>query len=178
MPKQTFQSLLVGQPGTLLLGEHRQMVVPPRLLADIQKGVEDRLGPKAPEYLYSAGSVWGAGEMRRMKSASENIGGQELVRIFCLHATAIGWGDWKLETFQEQEKGMMISVRRSPVAQAYGQSDEPVCHLMAGAIAGITEVIFRVPATCTELRCAAQGADSCQFSVTGDDLAKGDSWDW
>ncbi len=178
MTKPTFQSLLLGDPGVLLLGDHRQMVVTPGLLADIQKGVEDRLGAKASEYLYSAGSIWAGREIRRMRSASDNLGPKELVRIFCLHATAIGWGDWQLETLQEQEKGMIITVKRSPFAHAYGQSDEPVCHVMAGAIAGITEVVFRVPATCTELHCLAQGASNCQFSAVGDDLAKGDSWDW
>ncbi len=178
MGEAKLQSLLIAGPGVLALGPDRHMVVRPELLAEIQKGVEDRLGVKASEYLYAAGSVWAGGEIKRLRQAAPEAGVQDLAAMLCQHATALGWGEWRLEAVSEEERGVMVRVTRSPFAEAYGQSDEPVCHLLAGAVAGLTESLFYVPAACTELHCLTQGADDCQFSATGEDVAGQDAWSW
>jgi predicted hydrocarbon binding protein len=178
MSEPRLQSLLIAAAGVLKLGPDRHMVMQPSTLAEIQKGVEDRLGIKASEYIYTAGVVWATSECKRLRAAAGDPDQAELARLFCQHATALGWGAWDLQTVRTEEKGLLIKIKRSPFAEAYGQSDEPVCHLAAGAVAGLTETLFHLPATCTELSCHAQGAESCQFSATGNDVAGKDAWEW
>ncbi len=172
------QSLAIAEPGVLKLGADRQLVVQPRLLAEVQKGVEDRLGPKASEYLYTAGQTWAAGELQRLRGLAASDDADALARLFCQHATALGWGDWRIDALQPDELGVLIQVSRSPFAEAYGQSDLPVCHLIAGAVAALAESLYRVTAACDELHCLAQGAAGCQFAATGSDPAEGESWSW
>jgi hypothetical protein len=172
------QSLAIAEPGVLKLGADRQLVVQPQLLAEVQKGVEDRLGPKASEYLYTAGQAWAAGELQRLRGLADSDQADTLARLFCQQATALGWGDWRIEALQPDEQGVLIQVARSPFAEAYGQSDLPVCHLIAGAVAALAEALYRVTAACDELHCLAQGAGGCQFAATGSDPAEGEAWSW
>jgi predicted hydrocarbon binding protein len=165
-------------PGVIKQGDLRYLLVRPDTLANIQKGVEDRLGSKSSEYLYTAGASWSMGVLQRLKQALAEDD-QELLRLFCEHATSLGWGEWRLEVMQPHEKGLAIRVKRSPIAQAYGQSDQPVCHLLAGAISGACEFIYHMPSACVEQSCAAQeGMDECLFVASGHDVGSQENWDW
>jgi predicted hydrocarbon binding protein len=166
-----------GPSGVIRQGDLRYVMMRPDTLANIQKGVEDRLGSKSAEYLYTAGASWSLGVLQRMKRALPEDDG-ELLHLFCEHATQLGWGDWQLEVMQPHEKGLAIRVRNSPIAEAYGQSDQPVCHLLAGAVSGACEFICHMPSACIEQTCAAQGASDCLFVASGHDVAAQDSWDW
>ncbi len=178
MGDDQLQSLLITQPGVLQLGPVRYLVMRPETISEIQKGVEDRLGIKSSEYLYTAGSIWAAMEIKRLKVAIGPGRPEELAQLFCRHATSLGWGEWSTQVFSNDEKGVQIRIDRSPFAEVYGLSDQPVCHLAAGAVAGLVESLFRIPATCNELSCRAQGEDSCRFTATGDDVAGADTWNW
>ena len=178
MGETRLQSLLIGAPGILQLGPTRHMIVRPELLAEIQKGVEDRLGIKASEYLYAAGSLWATHELRRLRSGAAGLADEELARLFCQHATAMGWGEWRIGSLRHEEKGLLIRLMDSPFAEAYGQSDAPVCHLVAGAVSGLAENLFALPAPCTEMHCRAQGAADCQFAATATDVSGAESWSW
>ncbi len=178
MGDDRLQSLLIAQPGVLQLGPVRHLVMRPETISEIQKGVEDRLGVKSSEYLYAAGSIWAAMELRRLRVAVGSGQPEELARLFCRHATSLGWGEWSTQVFSADEKVVQIRIGRSPFAEAYGQADQPVCHLAAGAVSGLVESLFRIPATCNELSCRAQGAEFCQFAALGDDVAGADSWNW
>lgn len=163
--------------GRLSIGPLRYLLVRPELLAEIQKGLEDRLGAKSAEYLYAAGSSWAAGALRRLAAAPADEP-QDLVHALCRHASGLGWGRWELAGWEPDKQSLGVRVSGSPFARAYGQSDQPVCHLISGAVAGLTEALFRVPATCSEHGCVAQGDPDCFFVATGHDLAAGDSWGW
>ncbi len=164
-------------PGVLQVDSLRHILVHPDLLGEIQKGVEDRLGAKAGEFLYSAGAYWSSAIARRLKAASV-IDEQELLLLFCSHATEMGWGRWQLEGFSADDKRLMIRVQHSPAASAYGESDLPVCHLLAGAVSGLAEFLLNMPCACNESSCAAQGGPDCLFVAQGQELAGGDGWEW
>ncbi|MBN2497096.1 MAG: hypothetical protein JXR96_21060 [Deltaproteobacteria bacterium] len=171
-------TLDVAEEGVVQVGKLRHLVVSPGLISEIQKGVEDRLGSKASEYLYAAGANWAAELCRRFRKAMGHDAPEELARLLCEHATEMGWGQWRCEALSGDERGLMVRVRRSPLASAYGSSDAPVCHILAGAVGALCEAVFHVPAACNEESCAAQGAPDCLFVATGTDLAAADSWAW
>ncbi len=170
-------ALGVTAPGRLQVGAGRVVLMRPETLAELQRGVEDRLGPKAPEYLYAAGSAWARDAARRAHQAT-GLEGLELARRVCDQATELGWGEWRVEAFRPEEKGLAVRVLGSPFAEAYGAADAPACHLVAGAVGGLTEVLFRVPAPCTEQACLVQGAPGCLFVAAGQEVDAADSWSW
>ena len=164
-------------PGILQVGSSRHVLVQPLLLGELQKGVEDRLGAKASEFLYAAGAAWSVSVCRRLKAAVD-ADAEELILLFCGHATEMGWGRWLLEGFFAEERRLSIRVQHSPVASAYGQSDSPVCHLLAGAVSGVAEFLLNMPCACMETSCLAQGGPDCLFAAQGQELAAGDGWEW
>jgi uncharacterized protein len=174
-PSRTLQ--FDRKSGTLKLGPLRYLLVRPETLSEIQKGVEDRLGPKSAEYLYASGASWAVGALKRLRSA---VGDQaeDLAEALCQHATELGWGKFELNALDIDQKKIAIRVSDSPFAQAYGQSDLPVCHIISGAVGGLAEMLFRMPSSCTEEICMAQGNPACLFAAAGHDVAGGDSWEW
>jgi predicted hydrocarbon binding protein len=163
--------------GTLQIGPLRYVLMRPDTVAEIQKGVEDRLGPKSAEYLYAAGASWAVGAYKRLKAALAEAD-EGLIRALCIHATELGWGRWGLERFVPEEKKMVVRVFGSPFAAAYGQSDGPVCHLITGAVSGMAESIFKMPTACIEQVCMAQVGADCIFVATGHDVGGTDAWAW
>jgi predicted hydrocarbon binding protein len=163
--------------GDLRVGSLRHILVRPETLSEIQKGVEDRLGVKSSEYLYAAGASWGMAVCRRMKAENAGSAG-DLVQAIGQHATELGWGCWKIETFKPEARLLVVRVAGSPLAEAYGTSDVPVCHLLAGAVSGVLEFLLGMPVGCVEQKCRVQGSSECLFVATGIDLAGKDAWEW
>jgi len=160
-----------------MLGPLRYLLLRPETLSEIQKGVEDRLGSNAPDYLYTAGASWAMGVMRRLRAALAGDG-RELLEAACMHASELGWGKFELSAWQADEKKLVVRVTGSPLAAAYGQADQPVCHLFAGAVGGMAEAVLSMPTSCTEQMCLARGDPACLFSAIGNDLAGAESWSW
>ncbi|OLD75689.1 MAG: hypothetical protein AUG87_12140 [Candidatus Rokubacteria bacterium 13_1_20CM_4_70_14] len=73
----------------------------------------------------------------------------------------IGWGAFALERLGSDE--LVVSVRNSPFARAYGAAVTPVCHLTRGVLERLAEVALGAPAVATETACAANGAPACRF---------------
>ena len=166
-----------AERGSLTIGPLRYLLLRPETLSEIQKGVEDRLGSSAPDYLYTAGASWAIGAMRRLKSAlaADN---SELLQAVCRHASELGWGRFELNFWNKQDKKLVVRVDDSALAAAYGQADRPICHLFAGAVGGMAEAVLSMPTSCTEQMCVARGDPACVFSAVGNDLAGSDSWGW
>jgi V4R domain len=58
---------------------------------------------------------------------------------------------------------LAVSVRGSAVAEAYGPSTAPVCHLIRGVLESLAAATFGRPSTVVETACAAMGAPACRF---------------
>ncbi len=155
----------------------RLMQLAPELLAELQRSLEDRLGDKAGEYLYSAACAWAAGEVRRLKSAlpEESV---ELAGTFCQILSGWGWGNWSVQTFEPQTGVVRVGVADSPLAKCYGASDSAVCHLLAGATAGMAEGLLGAPANASELMCLAKGDGQCLFEARAVLQAGEEGWSW
>jgi len=163
--------------GALCIGPIRYLLIRPETLADIQKGIEDRLGPKSGEYLYAAGAAWAVNTMKRLKSALPE-GPSDLAQALCQQASQLGWGRWELAGWKPNHNQLAVRIHDSPLASTYGQSDIPICHLLAGSVGGMAESLFNMPTACTEKTCRAQGDPNCLFIAVGHDVAGVESWDW
>jgi predicted hydrocarbon binding protein len=167
--------------GSFFLNGIRYTFFRPETLSEIQKGVEDRLGSKAGEYLYAAGASWAIGALQRLRATPASAGTAKpevLLQSLCELATNLGWGRFVVEAWKPDVPSISVRVIGSPFAEAYGQSDTPVCHLLAGMVGGALESLFNVMSSCIENACKTQGAAECVFIASGQDVAGKENWSW
>lgn len=144
--------------GAVSLNGARYLLIRPETLAALQKAVEAALGPRAAECLASGGRAGGARATAGLEGTME-----ERARRLAAMGGAIGWGRFALERLAADS--MVLTVRRSPFAEAYGPSTTPVCHLTRGVLESLATVTLGRPATVVETGCAAMGAAECRFEA-------------
>jgi predicted hydrocarbon binding protein len=145
--------------GALTLGGARYLLIRPETLVCLQKAVEQALGERAASCILAGGRAGGA-----RASASLEGSAEERVRRLLRIGGEIGWGEFALEWLTATE--LAVSVRRSPVAESYGPSPAPVCHLIRGVLESLATATFGRPATAVETACIAMGAPVCRFAVS------------
>ncbi len=144
--------------GALTIGGSRYLLIRPETLAALQKAVEATVGRLAADCLAAGGRAGGA-----RATASLPGTGEERVRRLVEMGGAIGWGQFTLERFTSDS--LVVTVRRSPFAEAYGASATPVCHLTRGVLQSLATMTLGRPARMIEAECAATGADHCRFEA-------------
>lgn len=142
--------------GGLSLGGARYLLIRPETLVALQKAVEAALGEGAAVCIAAGGRAGGARAAASLDGAApERV--SRLLRI----GGEIGWGEFALERLTATE--LAVSVRHSPVAEAYGYSAVPVCHLTRGVLESLAASIFGEPRAVVETACVAAGAPACRF---------------
>jgi predicted hydrocarbon binding protein len=144
--------------GVLTIGGARYLLIRPETLAALQKAVETVAGRQAADCLAAGGRAGGA-----RATASLPGTGEERARRLIEMGSAIGWGQFTLERFASD--GLVVTVRRSPFAEAYGVSAAPVCHLTRGVLQSLATLTLERPARVVETECAAAGAEHCRFEA-------------
>jgi uncharacterized protein len=144
--------------GVVTLNGARYLLIRPETLAALQRAVEAALGPRAGECFAAGGRVGGA----RATAALEGTTEERARRLAAMGGT-IGWGQFALERLAAD--GMVVTVRRSPFAEAYGPSTTPVCHLTRGVLESLATVTLGRPTRVVETGCAAMGAPECRFEA-------------
>jgi len=144
--------------GALTLNGARYLLIRPETLAALQKAVEAALGPRADECFAAGGRAGGARATAALTGTTE-----ERARGLAAMGGTIGWGEFALERLAAD--GMVVSVRRSPFAEAYGPAPSPVCHLTRGVLESLATMVLGRPARALETSCAAMGARECRFEA-------------
>jgi len=144
--------------GGVTIGGARYLLIRPETLAAVQKAIEAALGPRAGECLAAGGRAGGARATVTLTGTTE-----ERARQLAATGAAIGWGQFTLERLTSD--GLVVTVRRSPFAEAYGPSPAPVCHLTRGVLEALAGVTLGRRAQVTETLCAAMGAEHCRFEA-------------
>jgi predicted hydrocarbon binding protein len=144
--------------GALSVGGVRYLLIRPETLAALQKSVERELGRRAADCLAAGGRDGGARAIARLAGT-----GRERARRLTEMGGAIGWGSFRLERFAAD--GLVVTVRHSPFAEAYGVSAVPVCHLTRGVLESLASLTLGRRAHVVESRCAAAGAGHCRFEA-------------
>ena len=144
--------------GVVTLNGARYLLIRPETLAALHKAVESALGPRAAECLVAGGRAGGARATEALEGTTE-----ERARKLAVMGGAIGWGAFTLERLAAD--GMVVTVRRSPFAEAYGSSPTPVCHLTRGVLEALAGAVLGRTARVVETTCAAMGAAACRFEA-------------
>ncbi len=150
--------------GRLAFQGVRYLLIRPETLAAFQKGVEGALGEPAAEFLHAGGFAGGSASARRYQDAFGHSD-EETARFLCRMGGQIGWGRFDLVEFDRAQSRMVVEVRSSPFAEAYGRSDAPVCHFIRGVLAGVAAGVLAPGLASRETECAACGAPRCRFEV-------------
>lgn len=77
-------------------------------------------------------------------------------------APQLGWGIW---TLRRSADGLSLSVRNSPFAAGYGESDVPVCAPIRGMLEAVGGLVLGQAVSVRETGCVSQGADICRFET-------------
>ncbi len=131
---------------------------------ELQKGIEDLLGNQADAVFYDAGIRSGK-EARETIETELNEKGEELIkRTFSLMEES-GFGWFKVDDLKvdSSERRGSVEVSHSFIAETYGKAERPVCHFVAGFIAGIVSVIWNTEIVCDETSCKSVNGDKCVF---------------
>ena len=144
--------------GRLSIEGSRYLLIRPDTLAALQHAAEQTLGSAAAEWL-AAGGRAGGGRATAALTGSPRERVERLLRT----GTEIGWGAFSLERLTATE--MVVTVSHSPIAEAYGPSSQPVCHLIRGVLESLAASVLEHPRPLVETDCAAAGAPACRFST-------------
>jgi predicted hydrocarbon binding protein len=144
----------------------RYMLIRPDTVVDFQKAVEAELGGDVAEQMMAGGYTGGSRSSKRYKELFD-YSNEEIVDFMCNMGREIGWGSFEVEKLDEAARELVITVRNSAFAEAYGAADEGVCHMIRGVLAGLAAGIFDTDVNSEETHCRAKGDDLCRFVIRG-----------
>jgi predicted hydrocarbon binding protein len=142
------------------------MVIRPDTVVDFQKAVEAEVGDKAAEMMMAGGYTGGSRSSRRYREVF-NYSDEEIVAFMCRMGSEIGWGKFEVEKLDVDGRELIVVVRNSPFAEAYGDADKGVCHMIRGVMAGMAAGIFGTEVESEETLCRAKGDELCRFLLRG-----------
>ncbi len=155
--------------GVLRLVDTRFTVFRPIVLVNIQKQLEQTIGASTKGFLYLAGEKSAesgldvpaalAGKRKAVAHTLDSF--KWLTDALAL----MGYGRFEVRLFDREEDRFVVALANSPFAEAYGASTKPVCHLVAGFLAGIGKRLLSQELLCEETACKAQGKDRCEFEL-------------
>ncbi len=173
--KEDFRRFLVANVeadshgGALRVLEQRLLIVRPEALVDLQKHLEDTIGLSSKGFLYLAGekSAREGHDLFASLAASREEDPDALAvltkRIAAM--SLLGWGRLDVVVEDAATHRYLVSLENSPLAEAYGDSKKPVCHLLAGWIAGAAQSALGQNLLCEEIACRSQGKARCEFRL-------------
>jgi len=124
----------------------------------IQKLAESIVGTDgAAVIFYEAGKKVGVLRTKSWKDEWE-LERQEFIEKLEEYLAELGWGKFCVDL-----EALVVKMENSFIAKNYGDSEVPVCHFLRGCYAGMGEVLTNRALDGEEVKCAACGADLCEF---------------
>lgn len=155
--------------GAFRFAGQRLLILRPEALVDLQKHLEDTIGLSSKGFLYLAGekSAREGHDFVASLAASESLLPDPVagLRQRIAAISLLGWGRFDLSTEDAKARRFLVTLENSPIAEAYGESKKPVCHLLAGWIAGTAESVVKANFLCEETACRSQGRPRCEFRL-------------
>ncbi len=155
--------------GAFRLFGHRLLIMRPDALVDLQRNLEATVGLSSKGFLYLAGEKTGREGHALLDpiDAPAASSADEPARIADSVAPLgfLGWGRFEVAPVDLGAHRYLVVVENSPIAEAYGESEKPVCHLLAGWLAGSVGRALGREFLCEELSCRVQGKPRCEFQL-------------
>lgn len=157
---------IIEQPreGLRELGGARILLLRPEVLVNIQKQLERTVGLSTRGFLYLAGEQSAKDALSKVDPIP-SASFEETIPRTLETLTDLGWGRFRLLPGARDPVRWTIRLEDSPLAAAYGPAPRPVCHLVAGWLAGLVEHLSGVTLLCEEVQCQAQGRPRCEFEL-------------
>jgi predicted hydrocarbon binding protein len=152
--------------GTVTFKGVRYMLIRPDTVVDFQKEVETAIGDRTAKMMMAGGYTGGSRSSQKYKDVF-HYSDEEIVAFMCNMGREIGWGDFEVEEFDQEGRRLVVLVRNSAFAEAYGDADRGVCHLIRGVMAGMAAGIFGADVRSDETHCRAKGDPHCRFVIVG-----------
>ena len=153
------------QEGALRFKGVRYLLIRPETLASLQKAVESEMGSaRAAETFFAGGFTGGQLSGQKYKEAL-GLSDREAVAFMCRMGGEIGWGNFQLVALDTQAQRLVVEVKHSPFAEAYGQGETAACQLIRGVLGGLGDGIFGGPVEARETQCLSWGDSVCRFEI-------------
>jgi predicted hydrocarbon binding protein len=140
------------------------VVYPIKLLTKIQKDFIKELDGNEGIYCIYESSKEGGKELSK---ESLHIAKNEKIMLSFLNKL-VPIGGWGLITIKEdwEYKKFSITIENTPFAKLYGTTNEPICHIIRGLLAGAASIITKdTTIECIETNCIAKGDKTCTFEI-------------
>ena len=154
--------------GILRLSDQPCLLLRPEVIVSIQKQLEQTVGGSAKGILYLAGERSSDAGLKFLGALTSGVsvpltleGAKRIIDASAL----TGWGRTEIIHFDPERGRFTVARHNSPIAKAYGPSKKPVCHFLAGWMAGIGRLLVAKELLCEEISCMAQGQDRCEFEL-------------
>jgi predicted hydrocarbon binding protein len=165
------KALTLSRDHRLVLHQVPMILTPRWVLVNIQKEME-RMGgrKKAKEAYYQIGFDSGYNFSRLMRK-TKKLSGEDLAWA-CLSSISLrGWGKFRMMKLDTKKGVGVFRISRSAMSEGYGRTGQTVCHIWAGAMAGVVQEIidyqdldFKVKGR--EVACRSRGNRNCQFRIS------------
>lgn len=157
------------QGGVLRVFDHRFLLLRPEILVNVQKQLEQTVGQSTKGILYLAGEKSGREGLHTVESLLEGVdvssaNPDTLKRMVDVMAL-LGWGRCEVTLLDVDARRFALTLVNSPIAEFYGPSKKPVCHLVAGWLAGVGMILLDEQLLCEEVACKAMGRSGCEFQL-------------
>jgi predicted hydrocarbon binding protein len=111
--------------------------------------------------LYTAGKKGGARGAQLLRKQF-NFHGDELLDAALI---AFERGNWGKPTLLRDDGKICVKVENSALASSVNGQKKPICHPLAGYLAGYLEEAWNRPVKVREIECMASGSSCCRFEV-------------
>lgn len=152
------------ESGAMELNGARYLLVRPATLVALLKAAEEMQGADAARAFFIAAGTAG-GEQAATEYAKADPDPRTVAATMAKKGTGLGWGRLRVDVAEAQGTELRFSSENSPFADAYGESDHPVCHFLTGALTGLGRVVLGAAAVGEETACSAMGAERCEFRI-------------
>lgn len=165
------QSHIEADPpaGVFRLFAQRLLILRPEAFVDLQKQLEATVGLSSKGFVYLAGEKSareGHAFFDRLGGTSPDPADEPALLAHSIAPLAfLGWGRFAVSPVDAAAHRYLVTLEGSPLAEAYGESKKPVCHLVAGWVAGTAEHVLGQSFLCEEIACRSQGRPRCEFQL-------------
>ncbi|MCL5066987.1 MAG: 4-vinyl reductase, partial [Thaumarchaeota archaeon] len=170
-PKESVKEIITRNPNSGLLEDGflklRVMIIDEEFYKGIRNKLYATFKSGAPVILYDMGR--GNGELRGLKMEEMKMSKVEVIRSFMNLGKNKGYGNFRTPFL----KMILSGIRGEPVvriedcffATSAGKTGKPECFLMAGIIAGASQILLQKKFSCVEEKCLCKGDEYCEFKL-------------
>lgn len=165
----------------------RVAVISAPLLRGLHFTLVEVLGDAAQDALYRTGYEWALQDMLRLNQQMQEQYGDKfdfwqadtkfVLDTWWAPLEAAGWGRLAWDLGAHARGIAFVDLHSSPVGAALAGTDQPICHLHAGLLAGAMSFFDRAERHAAEVQCRGVNAPFCQFVVgPGADVDAAEAW--